>query len=71
MFSKLGLKLFDRMKCPLDLNKRVQDDLELQWFLYDLDLLPEQITTGREVCALRGFIYGWDTRQKLEEQKMS
>lgn len=58
----MGELIDDAMECPSDLSARVATDEDLQWFLYDLDLLPEQIHTGRQVSALRGFVLGWDAR---------
>ncbi len=55
----------DTMECPIDLSSRVATDMDLQWVLYDLDLLPEQLHTGRQVCALRGFILGYDAGKPL------
>lgn len=50
--------------CPKDLIDWVQKE-KLDSVLYDIELLPEQITNCYKVCALRGFQYGWMSREKL------
>jgi hypothetical protein len=41
------------MKCPKDLCDAVNNSDEFQWIVYDMDLMPEQIRTREQVCALR------------------
>lgn len=50
------------MSCPKDLSQWVNENPKAMWFIYDLDLMPEQIHTKEEVCALRGFKKGWEAR---------
>lgn len=57
------------MKCPDDLCKWVNENSSAQWFLYDLNLMPEQITTAKEVCALRGFQKGWQAHEIAKAPK--
>lgn len=42
------------MKCPDDLCKAVNENDEFMWIVYDMNLMPEQITTKEQVCGLRG-----------------
>jgi len=49
----------EEVGCPKDLVEWVNSDPMLLFYLYDCDLLPEQIHTKKEVCALRGFQFGW------------
>jgi hypothetical protein len=44
---------------PRDLIDWVNSDTLIIGYLYDIDLLPEQINTKEQLCALRGFQYGW------------
>lgn len=48
--------------CPKDLIDWVQKE-KLDSILYDIELLPEQISSAHGVCALRGFQYGWMARE--------
>ena len=50
--------------CPKDLIDWVQKE-KLDSVLYDLELLPEQISSAHGVCALRGFQHGWMARESL------
>lgn len=47
-------------RCPDDLLKWILKNEIVLGYLYDVDLLPEQIYTKKQVCALRGFYYGWN-----------
>jgi hypothetical protein len=57
------LSKFENIKCPEDLRQWVSDE-KMDWILYDVDLLPEQIDSKEKVCALRGFKLGWEMRVK-------
>lgn len=57
----------EKMSCPDDLSEWVNDNHDAMWFVYDLNLMPEQITNRGEVCALRGFRCGWEARGRKEE----
>lgn len=52
----------EKMSCPADLSEWVNANPKAMWFVYDLNLMPEQITNRGEVCALRGFKKGWEAR---------
>jgi len=56
--------------CPKDLAEWANSDVAIQWFLYDANLLPEQIDTLEKVCALRGFQYGWKAADKRRELRI-
>ena len=59
---------FDKsVDCPKDLIEWANSDNALIWYLYDVDLLPEQIHTIKQVWALRGFKFGWECRKLAEE----
>ena len=58
------------MNCPKDLCEWVTANPKAMWFVYDLNLMPEQITTKEEVCALRGFQYGWVAREKSAQHSV-
>jgi hypothetical protein len=59
----------DEVHCPKDLLEWSNSDSAIQWFLYDANLLPEQIDTEKKVCALRGFQFGWEAAMKSVENK--
>ena len=61
----------EEMDCPKDLIEWVSSDSDIIWYLYDCDLLPEQIHTKEQVCALRGFQFGWkcNTLNALNKSK--
>ena len=48
-----------KMKCPKDLADAVNNDDEFKGYVYDMGLMPEQITTKYEVCGLRGAFIIW------------
>lgn len=41
------------VECPADLREEVNGDGTFQWIVYDMGLMPEQIQTKEQVCALR------------------
>lgn len=47
------LEPVEGVKCPDDLRDAVNNSDEFQWIVYDMGLMPEQITTMEQVCALR------------------
>lgn len=49
----------EEVDCPRDLTNWVNSDRDIIWYLYDVNLLPEQIRTIKQVCTLRGFQFGW------------
>jgi hypothetical protein len=51
------------MKCPADLRDAVNNSDEFQWIVYDMDLMPEQITTKNQACGLRG---AWEMYTRLK-----
>lgn len=57
------------MECPKDLAEWANSDPKILFVLYDIDLLPEQIHTKEQVCALRGFQFGWAGYELLHLKK--
>lgn len=55
------------MDCPKDLSEWVNSDSAAMWYVYDVNLMPEQIRTKNEVCGLRGFKFGWECRKLAEK----
>jgi hypothetical protein len=60
--GKVNMDIEEKMSCPADLSEWVNANPKAMWFVYDINLMPEQITNRGEVCALRGFKYGWEAR---------
>lgn len=54
-----------QVRCPDDLRDAVNNDDTFQWIVYDMDLLPEQISTLEQVCALRA---AWMMYQAMLER---
>lgn len=57
------------MEIPEDLITWANSHSDIQWYLYNVNLLPEQINTEKQLCALRGFQFGWESHKKAEENK--
>lgn len=49
-------------ECPKDLRDAVNNDGTFQWIVYDMNLMPEQIETREQVCALRA---AWMMYQRM------
>lgn len=58
-----NVKAQKRWQCPKDLYEWILKNEQVLGYLYDIDLLPEQIHTKNQVCALRGFYYGWKAKE--------
>lgn len=74
MKNKILDKLFNwvtnwKMDCPKDLIDWVNSDPMIVWYLWDADLLPEQVHNIKQVCALRGFKFGWETHKLSLKKK--
>jgi hypothetical protein len=65
------MEITEKMDCPEDLSEWVNNNPKAMWFVYDLNLMPEQITNRGEVCALRGFKKGWEARGLKEAAQQS
>lgn len=57
------------MICPRDLCDIVNDNPDFQWYVYDMGLMPEQITTKEMACALRGAWFGWKAHEDMVKNK--
>lgn len=55
------------MHCPKDLSEWVNSDSAAMWYVYDVNLMPEQIKTKNQACGLRGFKFGWECRKLAEK----
>jgi hypothetical protein len=66
---KENAEMSEPMDCPKDLAEWVNENPAVMWFVYDVDLMPEQIRTKEEVCALRGFYYGWKACELAQKAK--
>jgi hypothetical protein len=56
--------------CPKDLADWAYSDKEVLSFLYDINLLPEQITDTVDALILRGFQVGWTQAMSLKNKEI-
>jgi hypothetical protein len=59
----------DKVEVPQDTKDWIKNTDGAEWFLYDLNLLPECIRTREQLNGLMCFIVGWKAAIKQGEKR--